>query len=166
MNWPLTRICPARPSGARRPAESGAGGAEVKNTRVKIFKLDEANALLPVVRPLMQELMQRRRDLAIAMLEAGIAGGFGIDKASAREPLTIRRETRELQDQLLALIDRIQRHGCIVKDVDLGLLDFPALRGGVLVNLCWKMDEPSIGFWHSTEEGFAARKPLPRRRTS
>ena len=139
--------------------------AEAKIPRVKIFKLEEANALLPLIRPLVQELIKRRRDLAIAMLEADIAGGFGADKSGSREPRTLRRETREGQDELLVLIDRIQRHGCVVKDLDLGLIDFPALRGGVLVNLCWKMDEPSIGFWHSTEEGFTARKPLTRRRT-
>jgi hypothetical protein len=136
-----------------------------ENRLVKIFKLEEANALLPVIRPLLQELIRRRRDLAIAMLEADIAGGFGIDKAGSRE-LTMRRETRELQDELLILIERIQRHGCVVKDVDLGLVDFPALRGGVLVNLCWKIDEPSVAFWHSVDEGFGARKPLTRRRTS
>lgn len=164
MSWRLKDACPALRGPAVR-AESGAWRAEAKIKGVKIFKLEEANALLPIVRPLLRELMRRRRDLVIAMLEAGIAGGFG-DKAGSREPLTMRRETRALQDELLALIDRIQRHGCVVKDVDLGLLDFPALRGGVLVNLCWKLDEPSIAFWHSTEEGFAARKPLTRRRTS
>ena len=140
--------------------------AHAKNPHVRIFKLEEANALLPVIRPLIGELIRRRRDLAIAMLEADIAGGFGIEKAGSREPLTTRRETRELQDDMLGLIDRIQRHGCIVKDLDLGLVDFPALRGGVLVNLCWKMDEPSIAFWHSVEEGFKARKPLARRRST
>jgi len=133
---------------------------------VKIFKLEEANALLPVIRPALEKLVRRRRDLAIALLEAEVARAFGGESGTGRDPLVMRRDARELQEQLLGLVETIQRHGCIVKDIDLGLVDFPALRGGQLVNLCWKLGEPDVKFWHGVEEGFSARKPLTRRRST
>jgi hypothetical protein len=133
---------------------------------VKIFKLEEAAALLPVIRPALEKLVRRRRDLAIALLEADVARGFGGESGGGRDPLLLRRDARELQEELVTLVEAIQRHGCVVKDIDLGLVDFPALRGGQLVNLCWKLGEPDIRFWHGVDEGFASRKPLTRRRTT
>jgi hypothetical protein len=133
---------------------------------VKIFKLEEAAALLPVIRPALEKLVRRRRDLAIALLEADVARGFGAESGGGRDPLLLRRDARELQEELVTLVEAIHRHGCVVKDIDLGLVDFPALRGGQLVNLCWKLGEPDIRFWHGVDEGFASRKPLTRRRTT
>jgi hypothetical protein len=131
---------------------------------VKIFKLEEANALLPVIRPMLERLGQRRRDHAIARLEADVARGFAPEEMTA--PLALVREDADtvLRQELVHLIEAIQAHGCIVKDLDLGLVDFPALRGGVLVNLCWKIDEAQVAFWHGTDEGFASRRSLSRRR--
>ena len=137
-----------------------------KTRGVKIFKLEEANALVPVIRPALDKLVRRRRDLAIALLEADVARAFGTEPSQGRDPLVLRRDARELQEQMLGLVEMIQRHGCIVKDIDLGLVDFPALRGGQLVNLCWKLGEPEVKYWHGIEEGFAARKPLTRRRST
>lgn len=153
-------MCPAT-TGARGRAGSGA-----KTWDVKIFKLEEATALLPVIKPALEKLVRRRRDLAIALLEADVARGFGGETGSGRDPLLLRRDARELQEELMALVEAIHRHGCVVKDIDLGLVDFPALRGGQLVNLCWKLGEPEIKFWHGVDEGFASRKPLSRRRTT
>jgi hypothetical protein len=128
---------------------------------VKIFKLEEANAMLPTLRPLLQTLCDRRRALAIAQLEADIARGF---RESVEVSAPRRRHVRALQDGVLEMIETIHRHGCTVKDVDLGLVDFLALRGGRLVNLCWKMDEQHVSFWHGLDEGFADRKSVVRRR--
>ena len=148
------------------PPWRGRGAAGANPDTVKIFRLEEATALLPIIRPLLEQVTQRRRDYAIAMLEAEVARGFHTAANEGRDPLVIRREARELHEEISARVEAIQRHGCIVKDLDLGLVDFPALRGGQLVNLCWKMDEPSIAYWHGVEEGFAARKPLSRRRAT
>lgn len=131
---------------------------------MKVFRLEEANALLPVVRPLLEELVRRRRDLAIKLLEADTAQRMAADAGGAARAATQAKQAEEMQGELLALIDAVHKHGCIVKDMDLGLVDFPALRGGQLVNLCWKMDEPSIAFWHAMDEGFASRKSIARRR--
>ncbi len=131
---------------------------------MKIFRLDEATALLPTLRPLLDRLVRRRRDAAIALLEEEVARNFSA-QAGGHDPLVAHSEARDTVEALRGLIEEIERHGCVVKDIDLGLVDFPALRGGELVNLCWKMDEPDIRFWHAVDEGFAARRPLPRKRT-
>jgi hypothetical protein len=132
--------------------------------RVKVFRLEEASALLPVLRPLIEDLVCKRRDLAIKLLEAQTAKLMIADAGGAQRAAVQDAQAQEMQAALVALIERIQSHGCTVKDLDLGLLDFPALRGGQLVNLCWKMDETEIGFWHGIDEGFSARKSISRRR--
>lgn len=58
-------------------------------------------------------------------------------------------------------MDEIQALGVLVKDLDTGLVDFPALRGGEEVLLCWQLGEDEIRYWHGLEEGFAGRKELP-----
>ena len=58
-------------------------------------------------------------------------------------------------------VARIHEAGGLVKDLDAGLVDFPARREGVEVLLCWRLGEDEVGFWHGLEEGFSGRKPLP-----
>ena len=63
--------------------------------------------------------------------------------------------------RLARLVDEITTHGAQVKDLDSGLIDFPALRGGETVLLCWQLGEDEIAWWHRVEDGFAGRRPLP-----
>ena len=133
---------------------------------MRIFRLEEATALLPTLRPLLEQLVHARRDFAIRLLEVDATQRMQAESAAAGRASTLAKHARDLQARVLALVDEIQEHGCVVKDLDLGLVDFPALRGGQVVNLCWKMDEPAISFWHRMDEGFAARKSISRRRPS
>jgi hypothetical protein len=57
-------------------------------------------------------------------------------------------------------MEHIEDSGCLVKDLDIGLIDFPAMLGQQQVFLCWKLGEPRIEFWHGVHEGFAGRKPI------
>jgi hypothetical protein len=57
-------------------------------------------------------------------------------------------------------MQHIEESGCVVKDLDIGLVDFPAMLGDEQVFLCWKLGEPRIEFWHRMDEGFAGRKPI------
>ena len=66
----------------------------------------------------------------------------------------------ELKSEIVRLIHRIESFGCIVKDIDLGTIDFPSTREGEQVYLCWKIGEPTIAHWHGLEDGFAGRRPL------
>jgi hypothetical protein len=131
---------------------------------MRYFTLEEANLALEEIRPLAEELVARRRALAeaaarraeLAQLVAG--NGSGVDTgalASLEEDAT--REAVEITE----LVGRIQELGALVKDLDRGLVDFPARRGDEDVLLCWEVGEDEIAFWHGLEEGFAGRKPLP-----
>jgi hypothetical protein len=130
----------------------------------RVFTLEEANALLEVIRPLAQELVDRRRALSEARsarrrLAAQVAGnGGGIDLRAAAE--LDERVAEELKG-LARCVNAIHGLGAVVKDPDEGLVDFPALRGDEPVYLCWRLGEDRIEFWHGVDEGFAGRKPLP-----
>jgi hypothetical protein len=127
------------------------------------FTPDEANAALVEVGPLVEQMVARRRAHLEALerqeqLEGHIRGnGGGIPPARlADASAEIDGEARELA----RLVDAIAEHGAQVKDVDEGLIDFPALRGGETVLLCWLLGEDEIRYWHPVEEGFAGRRPL------
>jgi hypothetical protein len=119
---------------------------------VKLFSPEKANALIPVLEPLIVEMWQKRRELAIMLLEGDPAISAGHTKQT--------RRIAELKAEVIRLVHRVESHGCVMKDLDLGLLDFPALREGRPILLCWKPGEPAIRYWHGSEEGFAQRKPL------
>ena len=128
---------------------------------MKLFSPEKANALIPVLAPILDELWTKRRDLAIALLEQDPALQARVGGTERRQ--SRRGETRrcaELKAEIARAIARIEAYGCVVKDIDLGLLDFPALREGRPVFLCWKRNEPAIAHWHGTDESFVDRKEL------
>jgi hypothetical protein len=127
------------------------------------FTPEEANAALARVRPLVERLVARRRAHVEALerqekLEARIRGnGGGIPPAElAAASAEVEREAKGLAQ----LVDEIASHGAEVKDLDEGLIDFPALRVDETVLLCWKLGENDIAWWHRVEDGFAGRHPL------
>jgi hypothetical protein len=71
-----------------------------------------------------------------------------------------RIETERLTGEIAAGIRRIETWGCVIKDLDQGLVDFPSIRAEETVFLCWRLGEASIRYWHGLGEGFAGRKPL------
>ena len=130
----------------------------------RYFTPDEANAALEAVRPLAEQLVEHRRALADAHarraeLAEHIAGNGGDIQPSELGEATERLE--EAAEAVAQCVQEISEHGGQVKDLDEGLVDFPALRGGEEVLLCWKLGEDEVAHWHGVEEGFAGRKPLP-----
>ena len=128
------------------------------------FTPEEANAALAEVRPLVEQLVAERREHVDALarqedLERKIKGnGGGIPPA---ELAAASAEVDAVARWLARLVDEIGEHGAEVKDLDEGLIDFPALRRGETVLLCWQLGEDEIRFWHGVEDGFAGRRPLP-----
>ncbi|HZT85583.1 MAG TPA: DUF2203 domain-containing protein [Gaiellaceae bacterium] len=128
------------------------------------FTPEEANAELEHVRPLVEELVATRREHAAALerqeeLEHKIRGnGGGIPPA---ELASATAEVDGVARRLARLVDEIGSHGAQVKDLDTGLVDFPALHHGETVLLCWQLGEDEIAWWHREEDGFAGRRPLP-----
>ena len=136
------------------------------DTRVaeRTFTAEEANAALGEVAPLVEEMVRERGALSAAQtrqeeLAATIgSNGGGIDPSLVGE---LEAEVQRRAANIAGCIRRIHAHGAQVKDVDTGLIDFPALRGGEVVLLCWRLGEDEIRYWHRVEDGFAGRRPLP-----
>ena len=128
------------------------------------FTPEEANALLAEVRPAAEELVGHRRAMTAAAarrakLVQRIAGNGG--DFDPQEPRTLEEEFEREGEALAQCIERLERLGVLVKDLDRGLIDFPALHDGEEVLLCWQVGEPEIAYWHGLDEGFAGRKALP-----
>ena len=130
----------------------------------RYFTADEANQALEEVRPLTEELVAHRRALVDlqerqSALTTRIAGNGG-----NVEPHELQNVQEELDGQVAGIarcVARIHEVGALVKDLDDGLVDFPAKRRGEDVLLCWRLGEDEVGFWHGLDEGFSGRKPLP-----
>jgi len=129
---------------------------------MSFFSPEKANALIPVLAPLLEELWGKRRELAIKLLEQdpALRKAGGRAGASTAERRGETRRCTELKADVVRIINRIEAYGCVVKEMDLGLIDFPALRDGRPVYLCWKAGEAGVSHWHGTEESFADRKSL------
>jgi hypothetical protein len=130
----------------------------------RYFTPEEANELLGEVRPVAEELVAHRRELAVttarrARLVTRIAGNGG--DFDPQEPRALEEELEREAEAIVACVERLERLGVLVKDLDRGLVDFPALRRGEEVLLCWQVGEDEVGHWHGLDEGFAGRKPLP-----
>jgi hypothetical protein len=130
---------------------------------MRYFTPDEANEALDQVRPLAEQMVERRRAMLAAQareeeLGARVAGnGGGIDPG---EPAQAEAEVEKEAKAIAQLVDEIHSAGALVKDIDTGLLDFPSLRDGEEVLLCWRVGEDEIRYWHGLEDGFAGRQPL------
>ena len=127
------------------------------------FTREEANAALDEIRPLAKELVahrteQRRLEAVRVELAVKIAGNGGAIDAQA----VAEAEQAEHRERvgIARCVNAIHTRGAIVKDLDEGLIDFPALRGGEEILLCWRLGEDEVAYWHGLEEGFAGRKPI------
>ena len=130
----------------------------------RYFTAEEANALLAEVRPIAEALVAHRRAMAVtasrqARLVHRIAGNGG--DFDPQEPRNLEEEFQREDAAAVRCVKELQALGVLVKDLDRGLVDFPALRGDEEVLLCWQVGEEEIAYWHGVEEGFAGRKPLP-----
>src|SRR2546429_8577776 len=128
------------------------------------FTPEEANVLLAEVRPAAEELVAPRRGMAEAAaaqarLVRRIAGNGG--DFDPQEPRSLEETFEREADAVARCVERLEHLGVLVKDLERGLVDFPALRDGKEVLLCWEVGEDEVAFWHSLDEGFAGRKPLP-----
>jgi hypothetical protein len=134
---------------------------------MKTFTLQEARTLLPVLRSLLERAIASKQ--AAEEAEQGItalsrriqlSGGMLVDvRQAARQRAQHHHAVQQANDAL----QEIDSTGVQVKDLDIGLLDFPFQLEQEIVLLCWKLGEGDIGFWHSTEDGFRSRQALDER---
>lgn len=133
---------------------------------MRFFSEQDANDALGVVSPLVERLVAARgRFVAdgqrLSRLKQKVTGnGGGLDPARVQEAQSA---VEEVANEIGVLVAELESAGVQVKDLDRGLVDFPARHpeSGDLVLLCWHLGEHRVAFWHGLEEGFAGRKPLP-----
>jgi hypothetical protein len=128
------------------------------------FTLAEAESLIPLLDRLLREAVSMKSEYQEAeqILQSlnervSMMGGMMLDRNQALEA----RGRREVASaRLRSALEQVQATGCQVKDLDIGLVDFPTLYRGTEVLLCWKLGEAAIEFWHGVDEGFRGRKPI------
>ena len=133
----------------------------------RTFTLQEAQTLLPVLESLLKSAMQGKSILEAVDQEfqqvasrVFLHGGSFLNIVYLKKRKAEREKAVQLVKDAVAEIDAT---GVQVKDLDIGLLDFPCVVEEQVILLCWKLGEKSITHWHSTEEGFAGRKPIDAR---
>jgi hypothetical protein len=135
----------------------------------RTFTLEEAQTLLPVLESLLRGAISGKQIMEEVEAEMQalnhrifLNGGTHVDVVSVARRKAERAKAEQRAKDALAEIDSI---GVQVKDLNIGLLDFPCEVEGEVVLLCWKMGEGAITHWHGTSEGFAGRKPIDERIT-
>ena len=130
----------------------------------KRFTLAEAQRLIPEVDRMLRDALRLKAayeeaEGAMRALSERIMmmGGLVVDRDRALQGRKLRETAGE---RFKGAIEEIQETGCLIKDLDIGLVDFPTLFHGSEVYLCWKMGESAIEFWHGVNEGFRGRKPI------
>jgi hypothetical protein len=130
----------------------------------KTFTLDEAKNLLPVLESLLRAAMEARdlaqqveREMADLKTRIHNAGGLLVD---VRQTATRKAQGEKALQRIKDTLAEIDAIGVQVKDLDIGLLDFPCVVEGKTILLCWRLGEPTITHWHGLEEGFRGRKAI------
>ena len=127
----------------------------------KIFSLAEANELIPRLEIAIRQLQSKTGELRRSIAEA-----VKLDPAARQlpQPQIIERypQLRESANQVAQAAEKIETYGCLLKDIDQGLVDFPwEIEEDRIVFLCWQFGEPAVIAWHPVEAGFTQRQPLP-----
>jgi len=130
----------------------------------RLFNRKEAEQLISVIEPLLLEAADKKKQVEEVdkefsqvqnriMVYGGVVPPYG--------HLAGRKQERDkLVTAIREAVEQIEETGCVVKDLDVGLIDFPSLIDDETVYLCWKLGEKRIFYWHRMDEGFAGRKPL------
>ena len=126
----------------------------------RLFTVEEANAVLPLIKPGVEELLNTFREIRTEIEET--AGKANLPPASPdlAGQIQERGVVPRLFERVRTIIGRIHAFGCVVNGPEAGLIDFPCLYRSEIVFLCWKYGETAIEHWHRLPEGFAGRKPL------
>lgn len=143
--------------------------ADHGHTPKRLFTVSEANAMLPLVRAIVtdlvklsHEVIERRQRLTHLLAGREI----DLDDPYASELAQIEEEVHKDGVRLREYVEELEELGVEPKSGPEGLIDFPAFIDGRVAYLCWKLGEPEVGYWHELEAGFRGRHPLPREETA
>lgn len=129
----------------------------------RVFTVDEANAMLPLIRAITSDLVELSREVIdrhqrVEHLKAGrdITSGDPYDD----ELTQIEEELEKDRRRLTEYVEELRQLGVEPKSAVEGLIDFPSMHEGRVVYLCWKLGEPMVSYWHDLDAGYAGRQPL------
>src|SRR5262250_1211660 len=131
----------------------------MERIRHKVFSVDEANQLLPYLDEAIGEIATLSRKIidlrgeieVLSAIELSGATSASADVRSLREK---EQNAARLIERFRQVLEEVAAHGCILRDIDLGLVDFYAMAQGRIVCLCWRRGEPRIEHWHPLDQGF------------
>jgi len=137
--------------------DGGESTTAFENQEMHLFTPQEASKLLPDIRPRLKELIERKKVVTKLHVEIERYNLLGFRPAELAEKAA---ELDALVEDMTREIGELEDLGVQVKDLDFGLVDFPAEKYGEKVMLCWRFGEPEVSFWHKPSEGYNGRKPL------
>lgn len=126
----------------------------------RYYGIDEANARLGELRPLLERLRADRDAVAVAQSELTQARATNGSAEHAEEIARREADIREIVHRMQAAVGQIEEWGITLRDIGAGLIDFPALANGRPIWLCWRLGEDAVEWWHENDRGFDHRKPL------
>ena len=135
-----------------------------------LFSPEEANALIPFLEPRLSHLVARKRELDQVENDLEMMSLLSATGASSANPDLVAREGKErrakdLGEEIAEAVGVIHAKGCMVKDLDRGLIDFYSLRVDRIVFLCWQRGERRVAHWHPLSGGFSTRRPIQPKNT-
>lgn len=137
----------------------------MERIRSKIFSVEEANRLIPYLEDALESLASMSREIAslrreIEVLAAIEGSGATSQSVDVRELRERERRSSQLLERFRGSLQAVASHGCIIRDLDLGLVDFYTMARDRVVCLCWRRGEPRVAHWHPIDEGFSGRRPI------
>ena len=128
----------------------------------RYYTLSEANEMLPQLSQLLELMQAQRQQLELLQGRSKVVAQKtrGNGNHNPGEDVALAQATKQVEEALEAAIKQLRDWDIELKDLQTGLIDFPALREGRVVYLCWQLGEPEIAYWHETNTAFAGRQPL------
>lgn len=128
-----------------------------------LFTVSQANAALEKVRPMVESIVRCKSQMGQLVREARLLHQRGVQRDPVARRALERKIARleSLEGTIRQLVTEIRDMGASVKDLDIGLVDFPAIIEGQPAYLCWMLGEREVSHWHLVDDGFRGRRPLP-----
>ena len=126
----------------------------------KLFSANDADALIPTLEVLIRDLQTQAGTLRERIQDL-VRADENLDSMRLSQIIEHHPELRPVTNRMAEIADQIEGLGCLLKDIDLGLVDFPSELGDEVVFLCWQFGEPRVTTWHRIDRGFGDRQPLP-----
>jgi hypothetical protein len=126
----------------------------------KIFTVEQANRMLPLVRRIVRDIVDTHRRWTRAVQSYETAATWTRADSPSSQLSVLEGDVKRLAAEIEGYLGELRELGVDFKGFEMGLVDFPGEREGRVICLCWKLDEDEVKFWHETSDGYGGRQPL------